>query len=296
MTTSDQSFTDRLLGLAGTAEPDVREGKIVWFRRFLLMHLAVQAWFTLSVKGYSMEDLVFAGFLSLTFLAGLNKRWNAQAGDAALVVVLVQVLFDLPFTANHHYLELCLLLVLSLFSGQREDESDLALKGLRWLTAIALFQTGLQKLLYGYYFNGSMFVFMASVQSRFADFFGRFMAEDELLRIQSYGWPAQTGAGPYLVASLAIVVMANATWILEMLLPVGLMTDRFRRVALWLAVAMIIVIEIAAREVFLGALFINLLLLFSRGNLNRKLFPAFLLLYAALGAVAAGWLPRWGLT
>ncbi len=55
------------------------------------------------------------------------------------------------------------------------------------------------------------------------------------------------------------------------------------------------VIECAARELFFGALFINLLLLFPRRDLNSRLLPLFVLLYGGLVALRL-FLPGWFLT
>jgi hypothetical protein len=49
--------------------------------------------------------------------------------------------------------------------------------------------------------------------------------------------------------------------------------------ALAIGAGFVFTIELAAREFFFGALFMNVLLLFGRGGLNRRLIPAFAALY-----------------
>ena len=90
------------------------------------------------------------------------------------------------------------------------------------------------------------------------------------------------------------MLVSNATYMLEILIPIGLMVRRVRPFALAAAMALIVAIEVTAREVFFGAFFLGLIALFARRALNWQLLPLFLALYAYLLAAGFGFVPTWG--
>ena len=90
--------------------------------------------------------------------------------------------------------------------------------------------------------------------------------------------------------------MANLTWILGLLLPLGLLVRRLRALAVVVSILLWIAVALMTREAFLAALLVNLTLLYAGKDLNRRLLPLFLLLFAWLALIAAGVLPRWGLS
>jgi hypothetical protein len=60
--------------------------------------------------------------------------------------------------------------------------------------------------------------------------------------------------------------------------------------AIWLTLGMLLVVELGAREVFFGLLFGHLLLALHPEDLNRRLLPFSLAVYAlALLAKVTGW-------
>ena len=157
-----------------------------------------------------------------------------------------------------------------------------------------LFWAGLQKVLHGYYFGGEFLSYAISQEARFAQLFGVLLPSDELIRLQSYGRPAPLGAGPFRTESWALLMISNATYLTEIGVAIGLLVRRLRPFALCGAMALIVAIEIAAREVLFGALYIGLIALFSERALNWRLLPMFAVIYAYLLAAGFGWVPTWG--
>ncbi len=60
------------------------------------------------------------------------------------------------------------------------------------------------------------------------------------------------------------------------------------------AIALIVAIELAAREVLFGALYLSLIALFSKRALNWQLLPIFVVVYTYLIAAGLGWVPTGG--
>ena len=212
----------------------------------------------------------------------------------SLVVSIIRFSNQFPHGANHHYLELGVLALGAVFDDRRRGEAQLLLQSCRWLVVIVLFWAGLQKILHGYYFGGEFLSYAITQEARFAQIFGVLLPNDELLRLQSYGQPAPLGAGPYRVEAWPLLLVSNATYSMEILVAIGLLVRRVRPLALCAAMALVIAIELAAREVLFGALYLGLLALFGRRALNWKLLPVFLALYAYLLAAGFGVLPTWG--
>ncbi len=75
---------------------------------------------------------------------------------------------------------------------------------------------------------------------------------------------------------------------------IGLFIRRVRPLALCAAMALVVAIEVAAREVLFGALYLGLIALFARRALNWQLLPIFVALYAYLLAAGLGFVPTWG--
>ncbi len=162
-----------------------------------------------------------------------------------------------------------------------------------------LFYTGLQKLLYGYYFDGQLLAYLAGTEDRFAAFFRFIIPAEELQRLQSYNealvrpgaYSTKLGAGPYRVESLWFVVMSNGVYLFEMLAGILLLVPRTRVLAAIASIGFVIMIELGARELTFGALMVNLFLLFLPGRWIKRLFAAFLAGYLYLAAHKLGLAP-----
>jgi len=212
------------------------------------------------------------------------------ASRVAVPVLLIQLIQTFPLTHNHFFLELMAVTILSIVGRSEPCEEALALQGLQWLCAIVLFHIGVQKVLYGLYFQGELLAFMVGQTDRFASLFAFLLEEGEVERLRSYNvW--ETGAGPYRVSSIPFLLASNLVYLAELALAPLLLVRRTRNLAAGTAIAVVLAIQLGAREVGFAFLFVNLLLLFPDSDWNRRLLPAFILLGAlALGA-ALEWLP-----
>lgn len=289
----------RLLALTGSDENSLqRDLSVQALRRLVLLHLCVQQWFfwqLADIPTVSQQTFLLGAYAyTLSLVVGWWPRWSRAAFCFALAISISQIFNQFPFAANHQYLELGILAFGALFDSRIDGEDQLLLQSCRWLVAAVLFWAGLQKILHGYYFGAEFLSFAISQEPRFAQIFGLLLPTDELIRLQSYGQPADVGAGPYRADSWGLVLVSNSTYVLEIGVAIGLLIRRVRRFALVTGVALILAIEVVAREVFFGAFYIALLTLFARRALNWQLFPIFAAFYVYLFAAAFGFVPAWG--
>jgi len=281
------SPADRVLALAADREPAEAAGRLRTLRRFVL------AWgFVRSVMWLGAGAPVDPGWLgasaaALGAAAGLAfvPRLEHLAARLALPALAVQLALSFPVTGNAWFLELYAVALLAL-AGRGGHDAPLVLCGLRWLTALVLFHTGLQKVLYGHYFAGDFLAFEVGRGDRFAAPFQWLLPAAEVARLQGYQ-PLHEGAGPYRVVQPLFVALSNALWIAELALPFGLLWRRTRTLAAAAAAAFVLVLQLGARELGVGLLFANLALLFVPAAWARRLFPVFLALLVVALAVTA---------
>lgn len=292
---------DRILALAGEGAPAEAPNRLRVLRRFLLAWGAVRSWVWLAFDPPAATAPLAASAVVLSVAAALAwvDRAEHHAARLALPALLVELAATLPLTPNHFFLELYAVALLAL-AGSAGRDAPLVLSGLRWLVAIVLFHSGLQKLLYGHYLYGDFLAFMVGRGDRFADLFRWMLPAAEVARLESYD-PFRSGAGPYRVTQPFFVLVSNAVWIAELVLPFGLLARRTRLAAALAATALVVAIQLGAREAGFALLFVNLLLLFVPSRVARVLLPAFLgLLGFALAAVVGlapgkGWVEAWHL-
>ncbi|MCH8152887.1 MAG: hypothetical protein IH830_11015 [Planctomycetes bacterium] len=288
----------RILALAGPGREEGWQSNLRWFRLFILMHMAGRSF--LMIPTGPTADLGVQWLRSVivvTALLGCIPRFSLWATRAAVLLLVGEIAITIPFTANHVFLEFLCLGFLSLLDERDEGEAELLMQALRWFVGVFFFYTGLQKLLYGYYFDGQLLAYLAGTEDRFAAFFRFIIPAEELQRLQSYNealvrpgaYSTKLGAGPYRVDSLLFVVMSNGVYLFEMLAGMLLLVPRTRVLAAIASIGFVIMIELGARELTFGALMVNLLLLFLPGRWIKRLFPAFLLFYLYLAAHKLGW-------
>jgi hypothetical protein len=95
----------------------------------------------------------------------------------------------------------------------------------------------------------------------------------------------RVGAGPFRVEAPMLIAISNITWLAEIVVPIGLLWSRTRAVSIVVGLALMVAIQLGAREVFFAGLMIGGLLLFAR----RDRLAAFL---PVLGAFYLFWLLR----
>jgi len=286
---------DRLLAAAA---PDVADAdaKLAPLRSFLLLHGAVRSWLWLSLDTGSAAHLdpplliATATLLSVAFALSFAPRLAPLASRLALPALVAQLIMTFPTTDNHFFVELLAVSLLALPGAPSSSDDALVLRALLWMTALILFHTGLQKILYGHYFRGDFLAFMVGRGDRFAAALTAILPADEITRLQSYD-PLRTGAGPYRVASPLLTAASNFVYLAELVLPALFFFPSTRRAAAWCAIALVTVIQLGAREIGFWLLFSNLLLLFLPGAWNQRLLPALIALYGWALAAGFGVLP-----
>ncbi|MEE8508984.1 MAG: hypothetical protein V3T07_07965 [Myxococcota bacterium] len=300
----------RILALAGPGKERGWRTNLGWFRLFVLLHMATRSYLTIPIgPGGDAPEQLLRWLIVVTALIGCTGgfgSWAARlaavplwATRAAALLLLVEIAITVPVTANHVFLELLCLALLSVLDERDEREAELLLAAFRWLIGIFFFYTGLQKLLYGYYFDGQFLAYMAGTEDRFAALFGLIIPEEELARLQSYNellvrpgvYRPRIGAGPYRIDSILFVVLSNSVYLFEMLAGVLLLARRTRAVAAVAAIGFVVMIELGARELTFGVLMVNLLLLFLPGAWIKRLLPAFFLFYLYLVMHKLDWVP-----
>ena len=97
--------------------------------------------------------------------------------------------------------------------------------------------------------------------------------------IQSLRYP-----GPYRFQSWLGLAISNGVWLGEMGSALLLLSSRFRAFGVAGTFALVAAIELAARELMFGFLFLNLLLLYPSRDWNRRLAPLFYFGYAVVVA------------
>jgi hypothetical protein len=228
--------------------------------------------------------------LSVSFVLSLFRRSETLAPRIALPILLVQLVQTFPLTHNHFVLELLAVAILSTIGSDKQRDEALALQALQWLFAIVLFHSGIQKALYGLYFHGDFLAFMVGQTERFALPFSLLLDSAEIDRLRSYDVWA-TGAGPFRVKSVPFLFVSNLVYLAEIGLAALLLIRRTRSVAATAAIALVLAIQVGARELGFAFLFVSGLLLFLENNWNGRLLPAFVLGGAVALGAAAGWLP-----
>jgi hypothetical protein len=266
----------------------------MWLRLFMLLHVAARSSLVLVSQAgkYERWYLLIAPVLILCCLGGLLfPRYTLWATRIALVLSGMQIVEDLPLSANHAFLEFLVLGLLSLLDESRDDERLLLLQALRWLTLIFFFYTGFQKLLYGRYFDGQFLAYATATQDHFAKMFQHMMSADEFARLRLHR-VAKIGAGPYRVDSIFFLLVSNGVYLFEMAAGALLLVPRLRRIVAVASILFVIAIEIGAREFVFGALMINLLFVFLPGRWNEIAFLPAMALYLYIFAAFFGWVPR----
>jgi hypothetical protein len=264
----EESWGGRWLGWTGVDEPDAASSKLRSIRRLVLVTIACEGWYVLGFVPYSSRPVEY-GLVALVLLAcaiaGWRDRFARPASALAFILLLGVVLSAFPDNGNHQFLALLLLaLVLLADSGGSEAARDTvaALQSMRWIAAIGVFWAGVMKLFYGYWLEGEFLAFRVATDPGFTRVLGMLVPEGELSRLVALG--TDPGAGPFRADAPLLVVISNMTWLLELVLPLGLFWPRTRTFSMIATILLFVAIQLGAREVFFGGLMVGLLLLFTR--------------------------------
>jgi hypothetical protein len=280
-----------LLDRVGVDPPDAARAKAGAFRSFLLALIAVEAWERSARLGGDAATLVLAAVASLAAGAVWRPGLAVPATAVTAGVVAVDFALQFPGNPNHQYFQLVLLALLLLLREGVDEEVVLLTKALRWLLLVGLFYAGLQKLLYGHYFDGEFLAYTITQNDRFAWVLEPLMPASEFARLR--GMAVQQGAGPFRVDSLFFAGVSNLAYGAELVLPVLLLIRRTRALAVAGTLAYFVAIEAAAREVFFGGIMAALALGFGPPSWLQRALPFAFAGLAVLLATSFGLLPRW---
>ncbi|MDG2307856.1 MAG: hypothetical protein P8R42_25035 [Candidatus Binatia bacterium] len=207
-----------------------------------------------QLNSFPMIGVAFFGAAALSLVPGAG-RWACLVG---FVLLAGRHVSTFPDVSNHSYLESVLLLLLSLGDERRKEEGALALQGVRWLTVLVFVWAGLNKIWYGAYFDGRLFVLLASGRESFAAPFAQILSADEWGHIAALD-PRRIGAGPFLPTSSILPAVANASWVAEIAIGVLLLIPATRLYGAIAGLGLLLVIEALMREVTFGLVTANLL-------------------------------------
>ena len=283
----------------GAGDPPLRLAQVVAFERIVVLVIGVEYWCRGLARWNDLSTAYLAslGAATALCLTALLTSWRSfsraapgrRAAFAALAAIHLFVLWnEFPAAGNHAYLEVMLLALTAFLDPRVATDRVLYVAAGRWLAIVILFYSGLQKLAHGYYFHAEYFAFSLWIES-FRTVFQWLLPAEEYARLTAF--TGQPGDGPYAVRGPLVVAIANLTWIAEMALAPALLWRRTRPFAVAAAVALIVAIELAAREAFFGLLYVNLILLFLERPWHSKLVAPVAALLALMLFVGIGWLP-----
>ncbi len=268
-------------------EGDLRARSVV-FLRYLLLHLVTRDTIRF-LEGQGDERALWATGFALCLAATFRESWLRAAAGGGLCFAAWKGAAIFPHNSNHFFLEIVCLLFASIASWRRGDDDGLAVfvRGVRWLPVLVLFWSGVNKAVYGTYFNGA---YLGSILpfSGFRFVFGLLMPGEELTRLLATASP-----GPYAFHSPLALLVSNGVWLGEIVAGLLLIPARTRVLGALLGMGLLLGIELGARELMFGLLMTNMLCLYAPVSWSRRLLPASGAFYAVLGAATLGWLPFW---
>ncbi len=265
--------------------------RVAAFRQILLWIVGVEAWCRALRHWQAVGDVeaVLLGLTTVAVCAGWDRRLE-RGSFVALAAILSVILWrEFPAPGNHAYLELTLCLLCALLRPDVAADRILMVRAARWLLCVVLFYAGLQKLVHGHYFFGQYLAFSLSTES-FRPILRPLLDAAEYERLLQFD--GAVGDGPYRVHSLGLLLASNVVWVAELLLPVFLAWRQTRVGATLATFALVAAIEIGARELFFGLVFLNLACLFPAADWTRASRPWFALVLAGLLASRLGLAPE----
>jgi len=265
--------------------------QIYAFQSILVLVVTAEYWNRLIKNWHALDPFLAASAMAVTVLGILvllgRRRRLSFAGMSLLVASYLVVVF--PGGGNHEYLELLLCLLCAGLDPDDESEWQLFVGAVRWMACVIFFWAGIQKLVYGFYFEGQYLAYSISRET-YANVFSWLMPTDELARLASYN--GSPGTGPYLSHDRLFLLISNLTYIVEIALAPLLLVHATRRAAVIVAFLLLVGIESAAREIFFFFVLFNMLLLFLDSDLNRRLIGPVAVILGSMLLAHLGVLPE----
>ena len=277
---------ERLLEIVGLGAERDPHARSTAFLRFLLLHLTARDAIRF-IEGAGDERAAWAIGFGVCLLASFQRGMLRAAACGGLLFASWKLAAIFPDNSNHFFLEYVCLVFASLASWQREEDLESFVCGVRWLPVLVFFWSGVNKAIYGTYFNGA---YLGSVfpHSGFSFVFGFLMSGDELATLL-----AATSPGPYAFTSPLALLASNAVWLGEIAAALLLLIPRLRLFGALLGLAVLVGIELGALELMFGVLMTNMLGFFAPAVWSGRLLAGSAVFYAVLVASKLGWLPAW---
>lgn len=287
------AVVDRVLSWADEDAGAEQSLKVRGLQLFLQMHISARLCLYCIPPDRVESPLFFvvAATATLGFAIGLNPRWTRFGVGITTATMLVKLAITFPLSSNHFMIELLNLFLLLSLDPRSPAERGLLLTASRWITAIVIFHTGFQKLLYGTYFQGQFLAYSIATKNSFGDVFKLVLPAEEFSRLVN-SHPERLGAGPFTVKSPLFLLMSNGVYVFELLSPVFLLIRRTRSLAVIAVIAFMVFVQAGARELFFGLLLVQLLLLFLPRAVNYRMLPVFAAAYLFLLGARAWLMPE----
>jgi len=284
-------WIDRLLAYMDGDDPATELSKVRAFQWIFVLIVCTEYWARATPQG---NDLHVSNWVALPLVtalgvATLSKGWGRLGFAGLAVMQSVRIWNDFPGVGNHSYLELLLCLVCAFLDIRQRQERMLFLRTVRWMTCVVFFFAGIQKVVHGYYFRGEILAYSISIDA-FKPFLHALFPADDYLRLSQY--QGKAGDGPYLVSSWLVVLLSNGTYLFEMGLVPLLVWRRTRALAVVSGLVFLLSIESAAREIFFGLIYVNMLLVFFERDVNRRVLPVYAAVLACMLLVRLKVLPE----
>lgn len=217
-----------------------------------------------------------------TMLLLLAFRRNQAAVVALLVAATLELWATFPVTANHAWLLLFVAAVLTSFWPLERHQRD-AVRTLQHLTAVVILLTGVQKVLHGTWFQAQLMGDFIGAKAGFGALFGLLdPAGAQIIRQMDQ---ITVGTGPIRSTAPVMLLVSNLTWILELLIPVGLFLSRTRTTVAWLSIGFFFAIQLAALEFTFAVLITSMVALWLPAAQSARFWRAMMWLTFGLTAI-----------
>lgn len=261
---------------------------ITWAFRYLLVHLSFRYAIGLlradTGTRYWVPCLaLMATALVLSFRAPRRLGW---AKASALLAASIEMVSQFPTNSNHSYLEYLLLLAFVVLDFEREEQRASMVALGRWLVVLIFFHSGLQKVLYGTYFDGMYLATMVDADwGAFRQFLELVLPSAEFEQLTA---ALRAGAeGPYRFQSPLALAISNGIYLSELLVAALMLSPRWRLYGAIASLGVIAAIESTAHELTFGLLALNLIALFFASAWRVRFAALSVLSYAGLAVAQA---------
>lgn len=199
----------------------------------------------------------------------------ARAVSFVSCVLLTGLVF--PLVPNHGYVFCLALLIGMSFQTTLTDERTCMVEAFRNLAGIVWFWSGVQKAWAGTWTHGQLLAYEIGHSRRFGHMLGWLTTRSELRALRN--------DGPFW-GNATLTVLGQSMWILEICVGIGLLVAplRVRKYCVWVAIGLLLGIEVVARESVFGILMLALLV----PSLDIQLRARYLWLLVPIELLAIG--------